>query len=76
MARALSGGPSGRAVIDRFLDDAARVLAPDGVVFLLVSSLTGVGDVVDRAGEEGFHAAAVRDESFPYETLTVLELFR
>ncbi|GAB3675601.1 HemK2/MTQ2 family protein methyltransferase [Halopiger thermotolerans] len=75
MERALSGGEDGRAVIDPFLADVGRVLAPDGVVYLLVSSLTGVDAVVERAGEEGFSAAAVADESFPFETLTVLELF-
>ncbi|RQH03057.1 HemK2/MTQ2 family protein methyltransferase [Natrarchaeobius oligotrophus] len=76
MERALSGGEDGRAVIDPFLETVGRVLAPGGVVYLLVSSLTGVESVVERAGREGFSAAAVADESFPFETLTVLELFR
>ncbi|WP_126661416.1 HemK2/MTQ2 family protein methyltransferase [Haloterrigena salifodinae] len=76
MERALSGGEDGRAVIDPFLADIGRVLAPDGSVYLLVSSLTGVDEVVEAAGEHGFSAAAVADESFPFETLTVLELFR
>ncbi|WP_276253515.1 HemK2/MTQ2 family protein methyltransferase [Halomontanus rarus] len=74
MEHALSGGESGREVIDRFLSDVGRVLAPGGVVLLLVSSLTGVEEVVERAGEEGFGAVALEDESFPFETLTVLEL--
>ncbi|RQG93413.1 HemK2/MTQ2 family protein methyltransferase [Natrarchaeobius chitinivorans] len=76
MERALSGGEDGRAVVDPFLERVGRVLAPEGVVYLLVSSLAGVEEIVDRAGEEGFSAAAVADESFPFETLTVLELFR
>ena len=76
MERALSGGEDGRAVIDPFLERVPRVLAPDGVVLLLVSSLTGVSAVVERAGESGFSAVAVADESFPYETLTVLELMQ
>ncbi|MFC6717380.1 HemK2/MTQ2 family protein methyltransferase [Natrialbaceae archaeon GCM10025810] len=75
MERALSGGEDGRAVIDPFLETVGRVLSPDGVILLLVSSLTGVDEVVERAGEEGFSAVAVADESFPFETLTVLELF-
>ena len=76
MEHALSGGEDGRAVIDPFLESVGRVLAPGGVVYLLVSSLTGVDEVVERAGEEGFSAVAVADESFPFETLTVLKLFR
>ncbi len=76
MERALSGGEDGRAVIDPFLAAVGRVLAPDGSVYLLVSSLTGVDEVVEEAGERGFSAVAVADESFPFETLTVLKLFR
>ncbi|THE65942.1 methyltransferase domain-containing protein [Salinadaptatus halalkaliphilus] len=76
MERALSGGEDGRAVIDPFLETVGRVLAPDGVVYLLVSSLTGVDEVVERAGEHGFSAVAIAEESFPFETLTVLELVR
>ncbi|ELY51728.1 HemK2/MTQ2 family protein methyltransferase [Natronolimnohabitans innermongolicus] len=75
MERALSGGEDGRAVIDPFLADVGRVLAPDGVVYLLVSSLTGVDAVVEEAGEYGFSAVALADESFPFETLTVLALY-
>ncbi|RBI61834.1 methyltransferase [halophilic archaeon] len=76
MERALSGGESGRAVIEPFLDAVGRVLAPDGRVFLLASSLTGVDEVVERAAANGFSAVALRDESFPFETLTVLKLLR
>ncbi|NKE34846.1 methyltransferase domain-containing protein [Natronococcus sp. JC468] len=76
MERALSGGEDGRAIIDPFLASVGRVLAPDGVVYLLVSSLADVDAVAERAGEEGFSAAAVADHSFPFETLTVLELLR
>jgi release factor glutamine methyltransferase len=76
MEHALSGGEDGRAIIDPFLETVDRVLAPGGTVYLLVSSLTDVDAVVKRAGEEGFSAAAVADHSFPFETLTVLALFR
>ncbi|WP_435358314.1 HemK2/MTQ2 family protein methyltransferase [Haloarchaeobius sp. DFWS5] len=76
MEVALTGGEDGRAVVDPFLDSVGRVLSSDGAVYLLVSSLTGVDEVVDRAAENGFSAVALRDESFPFETLTVLKLVR
>ncbi|MFC7007806.1 HemK2/MTQ2 family protein methyltransferase [Halalkalicoccus salilacus] len=76
MEVALSGGESGRAVIEPFLDSVGRVLAPDGVVLLLVSSLTGVESVLERAENAGFGATTLREESFPFETLTVLKLAR
>lgn len=74
MAVALSGGEDGRAVVEPFLAEVGRVLADGGVVYLLVSSLAGVDAVVESAAAEGFSAVALRDESFPFETLTVLKL--
>jgi release factor glutamine methyltransferase len=76
MEVALSGGPSGCAVVNPFLDDVGRVLAPAGAVYLLASSLTDVEAVVERAATRGFSAVALADESFPFETLTVLKLVR
>ncbi|ELZ55198.1 MULTISPECIES: HemK2/MTQ2 family protein methyltransferase [Halorubrum] len=76
MEHALSGGESGRALIEPFLDDVGRVLAPDGVVLLLVSSLTGYDEVLALAEDAGFSAEPVVEESFPFETLTVLALRR
>ncbi|MFW5938462.1 MAG: HemK2/MTQ2 family protein methyltransferase [Halanaeroarchaeum sp.] len=74
MEVALSGGETGLAVVEPFLASVRRVLAPDGVVLLLVSSLAGVEDVVELAAGEGFSAVALRDDSYPFETLTVLKL--
>jgi release factor glutamine methyltransferase len=74
MERALSGGESGRAVIDPFLDTVGRVLSPDGFVLLLVSSLAGYEAVLDRARTRGFSAEKAVEESYPFETLTVVRL--
>jgi len=74
MERALSGGESGRDVIDPFLDTVGRVLRPAGRVLLLVSSLTGFETVVARAEANGFAVSTVRQESYPFETLSILRL--
>lgn len=71
---ALSGGPSGRAVIEPFLASVGRVLRPKGLVLLLVSSLAGYEATVERAREAGFTATVVREESYPFETLSVVRL--
>jgi release factor glutamine methyltransferase len=76
MELALSGGETGRAVVDPFLDAVGRVLAPGGIVLLLISSLTGHDEVVARARDNGFRAEAVRRESYPFEALSVLRLSR
>ena len=76
MEHALSGGESGRELIEPFLADVGRVLAPDGVVLLLVSSLTGYDEVLALIEEAGFDRTTVVEESFPFETLSVLALRR
>lgn len=74
MEEALSGGPEGRRVVDPFLDDVGRVLAPGGHALLLVSTLTGLDEVRARAAANGLTTETVREESFPYERLVVLRL--
>ena len=76
METALTGGEDGRAVVDPFVESVSRVLADDGYVLVLVSSLTGVDEVVELAGECGFSVVALREESYPFETLSVLKLVR
>ena len=74
MEHALSGGESGRELIEPFLADVDRVLRPDGVVLLLVSSLTGYEAVLELIETAGFTHEVAVEESFPFETLTVLAL--
>ncbi len=74
MERALSGGPTGREVVDPFLADLRRVLAPDGEAFLLVSSLTGVDAVREEARANGLTSMVLDSESHSFEELVVLHL--
>lgn len=74
LERALSGGETGRRIIAPFLATVRRVLAPDGRTLLLVSTLTGVEAVESLAVEGGLRSERVGEESFPFETLLVLEL--
>jgi release factor glutamine methyltransferase len=76
LAVALSGGESGRTVIERFLGGLDRVLVSGGVAFLLVSTHAGVEKVATHADRHGFHAVTLAEVSFPGETLAVLKLTR
>jgi release factor glutamine methyltransferase len=76
MERALSGGADGRRVVDPFVETVGRVLAPGGTVLLLVSTLTDPDAVRDHAAANGFETDVVGEESYPFETLLVLELRR
>jgi release factor glutamine methyltransferase len=74
MEHALSGGESGRELIVPFLEDLGRVLVTGGQALLLVSSLTGYDEVVELIGKAGFTHEEVRQESYPFETLSILRL--
>ncbi|MDZ7701723.1 MAG: HemK2/MTQ2 family protein methyltransferase [Halobacteriales archaeon] len=73
---AVTGGETGRELVERFLEAVGRVLRTGGAVYLLVSSLTGVDAVVEHAAAQGFSAAALTDATYPGETLTALKLVR
>lgn len=74
---ALSGGPTGRAIIDRLIPDLDRVLVEGGQAYLLVSSLMDIDEVRETIRAHGFVASECdRDESFPFEVLVVLRLDR
>ncbi|XVH31893.1 HemK2/MTQ2 family protein methyltransferase [Haloferacaceae archaeon DSL9] len=74
MEQALSGGETGRRLIEPFLADVGRVLAPDGAAYLLVSSLTGFDEVLELAAASGFATETVLEESYPFETLSIVRL--
>jgi len=73
---ALDGGPTGRVVIERFVADAGRVLAPFGRILLLVSSLTDLDEVRDLFARQGFVSFVVDTEALEDETLYVLRAIR
>ena len=73
---ALDGGPTGRAVIERFIADAGRVLAPSGRILLLISSLTAPDEVREAFTRHGFVSFIVDEEKLDGETLYVLRAMR
>lgn len=71
---ALDGGQSGRIVIDRFLKDADRVLCPQGRILLLISSLTGLSEVLGMARSYRYSAEIATKQAVEDEILYVLRL--
>ena len=66
---ALDGGATGRAVIGRFADTVRGVLAPKGRILLLVSSLTGLAEVVELFAGRGFTAEVAQQQTVEDEEL-------
>lgn len=73
---ALDGGATGREVIERFAASVGGVLAPGGRILLLVSSLTGIGEVGALFGRYGFAWEEVCRETVEGEALVVLRITR
>jgi len=72
---ALDGGPSGRDVIERFLNKIPSLLAPDGRVLLLISSLTGLDETLELIRANGFESHTVAEEKVEGgEILMILRL--
>jgi release factor glutamine methyltransferase len=69
---ALDGGPDGRSVIARFIRDIGRVLAPGGRFLLLVSSLTGIREVLTLLEDAGYSPDIVIREMIEGEELLVI----
>lgn len=73
---ALDGGPDGRSVIARFIRDVGRVLAPGGRFLLLVSSLTGIREVLTLLEDAGYSPDIVIREMIEGEELVVIRALR
>lgn len=73
---ALDGGERGRAVIERFARNIGDVLAPGGRILLLISSLTGPGDVQELFAGRGYSARIAMQQDVEDEVLYVLKIIR
>ena len=73
---ALDGGIQGRDVIGRFAEEVSRVLAPNGRILLLISSLTGPAEVRDIFFRQNFTSEIVMTEKVEDENLYVLRIVR
>ncbi|MHC1594364.1 MAG: HemK2/MTQ2 family protein methyltransferase [Methanotrichaceae archaeon] len=71
---AFDGGVSGRETINPFLEDLRDHLAPGGRALLLVSTLSGLSEIEEKARSEGLEAMVVAREKYFFEELVVLRL--
>jgi release factor glutamine methyltransferase len=76
LERGLDGGESGREVMARLLTDLPGVLAPGGRLLLLISELTGEGEVLRLLDGAGFRAGIVREARAEGERLMVVRVTR
>ena len=74
IGRSWAGGANGRRVVDRFISEVATHLKPNGRVFLMQSTLTGVKETIHRFSVYGLIAKVKAEHKLPFfETLTLIE---
>jgi release factor glutamine methyltransferase len=73
---ALDGGESGRVVIERFAAGVGGVLAPGGRVLLLISSLTGLSEIIALFFRYGYSSEIAMQQAVEDEMLYVLKIVR
>jgi release factor glutamine methyltransferase len=74
LERAWSGGVMGRQVLDRFIREAPKYLKQDGCVFLMQSTLSGIGKTLRRFEENGLKANIIAKLDLPFfETITLVK---
>lgn len=70
---AFDGGISGRETLDRFLDEVRNYLRPGGKILVLISSITGLGDVKNKMEKLGFAVDIVERKKVSFEELLVVK---
>jgi|GEM_PF-177672 len=73
---ALYSGREGRTQTDRFLYHLADYLLPGGCALLIQSSLTDIPKTIEKAHLLGFSVEVLEEQSFFFEKLALLELFK
>lgn len=69
-AHAWSGGPDGRAVLDRLCAAAPARLTPGGMVLVVQSTLSGVPDTLEGLRSAGLKAAVIARRREPFGPVT------
>lgn len=73
---ALYSGKDGRRETDRFLYHLSDYLLPGGTAYLVQSSVTDIPKTIEKANLLGYSAEILEEQSFFFEKLALLKLFR
>ncbi|SET08092.1 release factor glutamine methyltransferase [Methanococcoides vulcani] len=70
---AFDGGPDGRDAVNRFIDEVPEYLNNNGMVLILISSLTGIEQVKERMKACGFKVETCDSDNCFFEELIVVK---
>lgn len=69
-----AGGENGRDLIQGFSEGLKSHLKPGGEALVVISSLTGLEEVIEIFRKKDFSARIVKEKKIPWEMLYVLEI--
>jgi len=69
-----SGGKTGREILERFAVNVKKYLKKDGIILIVISSLTGLKETKKLFNKYGFEVGVIRKKKVPWEVLYVLEI--
>jgi len=69
---ALVGGEEGREIIDRFIREVSDYLTENGRIYLVQSSITGIGETLNLFRELGLRAEVVARKHLFFEDIVVI----
>ncbi|MCD6414433.1 MAG: methyltransferase [Candidatus Diapherotrites archaeon] len=68
---AIDGGPTGREVLDKFLDECKEYLSEQGEIIFVQSTITGIEQTKKKLDELGFDYEIAAKQKIPWEELVV-----
>lgn len=73
IGRAWAGGPTGRRLVDRFLNEAPQHLNENGRALLVQSSLSNVEETINKLRKTGLKVRILSERRFMFETIVLIE---
>ena len=75
LEKAWSGGKTGREIIERFISEAPNHLNPQGRIFLLQSTLSGISETESSFADLSMQTKIVAERTLPFfETIVLLKV--
>jgi len=73
LGRSWAGGPTGRHLIDRFMEEAPSYLEKEGKILLVQSSLANINETLKKFREADLEAQVVAEKKVAFETIVVIQ---
>jgi HemK-related putative methylase len=69
---AFDGGVDGRKDVEPFMQQVSNYLKPHGFILMLISSLTGIDEVIEKMRKYSFNAQVIASEKCSFEKLVII----